>query len=61
MTKMGMIQWMCDHMRLDRIRSEVIKRKVKVEQIKVKMRVAKFKWFGHVKGGVWMNLHGDMR
>jgi len=44
-----MIQWMCSFIRLDRIRNEVIKEKVKVAPVEDKMRQTRLRWFGHVK------------
>jgi len=40
---------MYDYTRLDRIRNEVIREKVKVESIEDKMRENRLTWFGHVK------------
>jgi len=38
---MRMIRWMCDHMRLDKIRNEVIRGKIGVVFIEDKMREAR--------------------
>ena len=40
---------MCGHMRLDRIRNEVIRDKLKVTPIEDRMRETKLRWFDHVK------------
>jgi len=47
-----MIQWMCGHMKLDRIRNEVIRNKVKVIPIEDKMREIRLRWFSHLKKGM---------
>jgi len=44
-----MLQLIRGYMRIGRIRSEVIRNKVKVEPIEDKMREIKLKWFGLVK------------
>jgi len=46
---MRIIRWMCGHMRVDRIRNEVIRDLVKVAPIKDKMRETRLRWFSHVK------------
>jgi len=49
MAKMRIIRWLCGHMRLDKIRSEVIKGKIRVESIEDKIREARLRWFGHIR------------
>ena len=46
---MRMIRWMCGYTRLDRIRNEVIRSKIGVENIEDKIRDARFRWFGHIR------------
>jgi len=46
--EMRMIQWICGHMRFDRIKNEAIKDKANVASIEDKMRNTGFKWGGHV-------------
>jgi len=40
---------MCGYTRLDRIRNEVIREKVRVATIEEKLRETRLRWFGHVK------------
>ena len=47
--KMRMIRSICGHMRLDKIRNEVISRKIGVASIEDKMRDARLRWFGHIR------------
>jgi len=44
-----MIRWMCEFTRLDKIRNEVIREKVRVAPIEEKLRETRFIWFGQVK------------
>ena len=46
---MRMIRWICDHTRLDKIRNEVIRGKVRVASIEDKMREVRLRWFGHLR------------
>ena len=41
-----MIRWMCGHMRFDKIRNEVIRGRICIED---KMRDARLRWFGHIR------------
>ena len=43
--EMRMIHWICGHTRLDNIRNEVIRDKIKVASIEYKMRDARSRWF----------------
>ena len=52
---MRMIQSMRDHMRLDRMKNEVIRIKVKVASIEYKMTEIRPRWFGHVKSSMRSN------
>jgi len=47
--EMRMIRWICGHTRLDKIKNEVIKRKIEVASIEDKMREARLCWFGHIR------------
>ncbi|XP_070044883.1 uncharacterized protein [Nicotiana tomentosiformis] len=47
--KMRMLRWMCGHTRLDRIRNEVIRDKVRVAPVEAKMCQARLRCFRHVK------------
>ena len=48
-TKMRMIRLICGHMRLDKIRNEVIRTKIGVASIEDKLRKARLRWFGHLR------------
>jgi len=50
-TKMRMIRLICGHMRLDKIRNEVIRTKIGVASIEDKLREARLRWFGHLRRG----------
>jgi len=49
LVKMRTIRWTYGYSRVDRIRNEVVRYKVKVAFMKDKMRETKLIWFGHVK------------
>ena len=42
--EMRMIRYICGHMRLDKIRNEVIRDKIRVASIEDKMREARLRW-----------------
>ncbi|KAG5591858.1 hypothetical protein H5410_042372 [Solanum commersonii] len=44
-----MLQWMCEHIRRDRIRNEDTQDTVRVVPMEDNMREARLRWFGHVK------------
>ena len=44
-----MLRWMCGHMRLDRIRKDVVRDNIGLIPIKDKMREARVKWFSHIR------------
>ncbi|VDO47371.1 unnamed protein product [Haemonchus placei] len=44
----NMLRWTAEVTRLDRISNDVIKERVGVAPIVVKMREARFRWYGHV-------------
>ncbi|PHT56676.1 Delta(7)-sterol-C5(6)-desaturase 1 [Capsicum baccatum] len=46
--EMRMLRWMCGFTRADRVRNEIIWKKVGVTSVQDKMREVKFRWFGHV-------------
>jgi len=48
--EMRMRKWMCGHTKLGKIRNEDIREKVGVAPMEDKMREARLRWFGHVKG-----------
>ncbi|XP_070033041.1 uncharacterized protein [Nicotiana tomentosiformis] len=47
--EMRMLKWMCEHIKLDRIRNEVIRDKVCVAPVEDKMWEARIRWFSHVR------------
>jgi len=47
--EMTMIRWMCGFTRLDKIRNEVIRKKVRVAPIEEKLRETRLRWFRNVK------------
>ena len=47
--EMRMIRWMYGFTRLDKIRNEMIRKKVGVAPIEEKLRETRFRWLGHVK------------
>ena len=46
---MRMIRWICGHARLDKIRNEVIRDKIRVASIEDKMRDVRLCWYGHIR------------
>ena len=47
-TKMRMLRWMCGHTKMDKIRNESIREKVRVASIEDKLRETRLRWYGHV-------------
>jgi len=47
--EMRMIRWKCGFTRLDKIRNEVIRKKVEVAPIEEKLPEIRLRWFRHVK------------
>ena len=47
--EMRMIHSTCGHMRLDKIRNEVIRGKIRVASIEDKMRETRLHWYGHIR------------
>ncbi|KAF3676657.1 hypothetical protein FXO38_04199 [Capsicum annuum] len=46
--EMRMLRWMCGLTKGDRVRSEIIRDKVRVASVEDKMREGRLRWFGHV-------------
>ncbi|XP_076893865.1 uncharacterized protein LOC143545988 [Bidens hawaiensis] len=46
---MRMLRWMCGHTRLDRIRSEVFRERLRIASICDKIKEERLRWYGHVK------------
>lgn len=44
-----MLRWMYEHIRSDKIKNKVIRKKVGVASLVDKIKEARFKWFGHVQ------------
>ena len=49
LVEMRMIRWLCGHMRLDKIRNEVIRGKIGLASIEDKITKACLRWFGHIR------------
>ena len=47
--EMRMLRWMCDNTRQDKIRNDVIWKKIGVAPIEEKITKNQLKWFGHVQ------------
>ncbi|PHT98959.1 26S protease regulatory subunit 6A -like protein [Capsicum chinense] len=45
---MRMLRWMCGFTRVDRVRNEIIREKVRVMLVEDRMREVRLRWFGHV-------------
>ena len=52
---MRMLRQMCGHTRLDRIRNEYIRQKIRVAPIDEKMRETRLRWFDMCIGDHWMH------
>ncbi|XP_070007691.1 uncharacterized protein [Nicotiana sylvestris] len=48
-TEMRMLTWMCGNTKMDKIRNDDIREKVRVAPIDDKMREARLRWFGHIQ------------
>ncbi|KAL1448567.1 hypothetical protein WDU94_013997 [Cyamophila willieti] len=46
--KMRMLRWSCGVTRLDRIRNEVIRNKLRVTEVTKKIQERRLQWYGHV-------------
>ncbi|KAL1446274.1 hypothetical protein WDU94_005601 [Cyamophila willieti] len=47
--EMRMLRWSCGVTRLDRIRNEVIRNKIKVTEVSKKIQQRRLQWYGHVE------------
>ncbi|XP_026683621.1 uncharacterized protein LOC103514996, partial [Diaphorina citri] len=47
--EMRMLRWICGVTRLDRIRNEIIRSKIKVTEISKKIQERRLQWYGHVQ------------
>ena len=47
--EMRMLRWSCGVTRLDRIRNEVIRNKIKVTEVSKKIQERRLQWYGHVE------------
>ena len=48
-SRIRMICWICGHTRLDKVRNEMIRGKIRVTSIEDKIREARLRWFGHIR------------
>jgi len=48
--EMRMIHWICCHARLDKIKNEVIRWKIRVASLEDRTREARLHWSGHMRG-----------
>ena len=46
---MKMCRWACGWTRMDRVRNETVRNRLKVEKITDRLRRARLKWYGHVE------------
>lgn len=46
--EMRMLRWSCGVTRLDRIRNEVIRKKIRVMEVSKKIQERRLQWYGHV-------------
>ena len=46
--EMRMLRWICGHSRMDKIRNEVIRERVRVAPIEEKMMENRLRWHGHI-------------
>ncbi|XP_026679257.1 uncharacterized protein LOC113467333 [Diaphorina citri] len=46
---MRLLRWSCGVTRLDRIRNEIIRSKIKVTEISKKIQERRLQWYGHVQ------------
>jgi len=44
-----MLRWFCGHTRRDRVRNEVIRKRVGVAPIEEKLTQHRLRWFGHIQ------------
>ena len=47
--EMKMLRWACGHTRLDHIRNEDIRRRVRVTEVHRKIQEKRLRWYGHVQ------------
>ncbi|KAJ0588661.1 hypothetical protein HanIR_Chr04g0177261 [Helianthus annuus] len=47
--EMRMLRWMCGLTRIDTIRNEVFRERLRVASISSKIKEGSLRWFGHVK------------
>uniref|UniRef100_A0A8D8XLD5 Endonuclease-reverse transcriptase n=1 Tax=Cacopsylla melanoneura TaxID=428564 RepID=A0A8D8XLD5_9HEMI len=47
--EMRMLRWSCGVTRMDRIRNEVIRNKIKVTEVSKKIQERRLQWHGHVE------------
>ena len=47
--EMKMLYWACGHTRLDHIKNEDIRRRVRVTEVNRKIQERRLRWYGHVQ------------
>jgi len=57
-SRIRMICWICGHTRLDKVRNEMIRGKIRVTSIEDKVRETRLRWFGDIRR---KSMHAPVR